>query len=287
MRTRCANCNTIFRITPEQLRARNGLVRCGQCQGIFNAFDSLVEEVIATASPTPASHSTAVTPQEQETVAMPELEAAPLDPIDAALAVQESPEESARAARDAGLVAARELSETPGYNRWAASALGADSASDFAAEPRRLLWPFVITAIVLVITLLAQLAYYYRSELVLQLPELRSVFTSLGLDIPLQRQVDLVTIEASDLQADNARGLLVLQATLKNRASYALAWPALELTLTDTNDSVVARRVVNPDEYLPSKIDSRAFAGTTEIGLKLWIESRQPAAGYRLYVFYP
>jgi predicted Zn finger-like uncharacterized protein len=42
MQTRCPDCQTVFRVTPEQLKARAGKVRCGQCQSVFNALDSLL-----------------------------------------------------------------------------------------------------------------------------------------------------------------------------------------------------------------------------------------------------
>lgn len=35
--TRCPTCETAFRVTPEQLDAANGMVRCGKCIGVFNA----------------------------------------------------------------------------------------------------------------------------------------------------------------------------------------------------------------------------------------------------------
>ena len=44
MRTRCPDCQTIFRVTPEQLKARAGKVRCGHCQSVFNALDSLLDD---------------------------------------------------------------------------------------------------------------------------------------------------------------------------------------------------------------------------------------------------
>ena len=51
MLTRCPSCATHFRVTPEQLKARTGRVRCGECQNVFNALDSLIEEpVVASAS---------------------------------------------------------------------------------------------------------------------------------------------------------------------------------------------------------------------------------------------
>ena len=41
---RCPECSTTFRVRPEQLRARQGRVRCGQCNHAFNALETLVEE---------------------------------------------------------------------------------------------------------------------------------------------------------------------------------------------------------------------------------------------------
>jgi len=49
--TRCPSCATHFRVTPEQLKARSGRVRCGQCQNVFNALDSLIEEPVVMAPP--------------------------------------------------------------------------------------------------------------------------------------------------------------------------------------------------------------------------------------------
>lgn len=44
MVTTCPHCQTTFRVTAEQLNARQGEVRCGHCLQIFNAFDSLAPE---------------------------------------------------------------------------------------------------------------------------------------------------------------------------------------------------------------------------------------------------
>lgn len=48
---RCPECSTTFRVRPEQLRARQGRVRCGQCNHAFNALETLVEEGGAPAHP--------------------------------------------------------------------------------------------------------------------------------------------------------------------------------------------------------------------------------------------
>src|SRR5437868_4726379 len=39
--TACVHCQARFRVTPQQLNARQGHVRCGQCNKIFNGFQSL------------------------------------------------------------------------------------------------------------------------------------------------------------------------------------------------------------------------------------------------------
>ncbi|KAA3653043.1 MAG: DUF3426 domain-containing protein, partial [Proteobacteria bacterium] len=60
MRTRCPACQTLFRISSEQLRARQGMVRCGHCRHTFNALDTLDTEPavsIAPAAPKPAARS--------------------------------------------------------------------------------------------------------------------------------------------------------------------------------------------------------------------------------------
>ena len=317
MRTRCPHCETVFRITAEQLRVRFGMVRCGQCQAVFNAFDSLVEGGAAlapdqadtpaplqAAASLPPSHASeeVLNPESQpEEIALappaalradaglpePSVSARP-DPIDVALAAEETLEQSTRAARDAGLMAVRDLSESPGYDRWSASALETGGKNDFSLDvPRRQNWPFTLASVVLLVLLLTQVAYYFRSDLSLRFPDLAQAYRTLNIEIPLARQADLVSIEVSDLQSDSGRGLLILQATLKNRAEYRQDWPLLELTLTDTNDAVVSRRVLKASDYLPAKADPKVFAGSSEIGIKLWLEAKQPAAGYRLFVFYP
>ncbi|MBX3665340.1 MAG: zinc-ribbon domain-containing protein [Burkholderiales bacterium] len=62
--TRCPHCQTVFRITPEQLRAHGGQVRCGRCLQIFNGLETLVPD-----APAPAvAEATMVEPAQADTV---------------------------------------------------------------------------------------------------------------------------------------------------------------------------------------------------------------------------
>jgi predicted Zn finger-like uncharacterized protein len=41
--TRCAACGTVFRVVPDQLRVSDGWVRCGRCDAVFDAAQSLFD----------------------------------------------------------------------------------------------------------------------------------------------------------------------------------------------------------------------------------------------------
>jgi predicted Zn finger-like uncharacterized protein len=44
MLTTCPECRTAFRISHAQLETRRGMVRCGYCRAVFNAYDTLLPE---------------------------------------------------------------------------------------------------------------------------------------------------------------------------------------------------------------------------------------------------
>ena len=45
MQTTCPECRTTFRVSQDNLGARRGLVRCGTCNAVFNAYDTLLPEL--------------------------------------------------------------------------------------------------------------------------------------------------------------------------------------------------------------------------------------------------
>ncbi len=370
MQTRCPECQTSFRVTPEQLKARAGKVRCGQCQGVFNALDSLVDAPASASAATnepslaPAEFSKptphhplqpahppaeihflpveqpAPTPQQavsspdaqtnalpaiQETPTPPEaspaLSAQPCQDItpaapgpthestaepptqptaqEATPAIIEASEDAARLSpteaqalgKATGLILPRETNEIPGYSKWAEGVMTTPISLP-QEKPTR--WPFVLATLTLLIALSGQLAYHFRGEIAALMPALRPLITgfskAIGSDVPLPRHVAQISIETSDLQTDAGRGnLLVLNATVRNRAAYPQDFPALELALTDTRDAALVRKVFLPEEYLPGGLPSNAqFPAGSDVAVRLWLEARDvEAAGYRLYVFYP
>jgi predicted Zn finger-like uncharacterized protein len=169
-----------------------------------------------------------------------------------------------------------------------------DSSFDFgphtARPPSRGWW---IGSLLLLLALLVQGAYRYRGEIAVLVPEAKPLLeracVELGCDLPLPRRAELLSIESSDLQADgNHSSVMVLTATLRNRAAFLQAFPALELSLTSAEGQTVARRVLLPKDYVaqPARWDA-GFAAGSELQVRVYIEAAAlKPTGYRLYLFY-
>lgn len=162
-------------------------------------------------------------------------------------------------------------------------------------EPTRratLLWGLL--ALLAVAALAMQAVHRYRSEIAAQFPGARDSLAAAcrvaGCQVLLPRHAEQMNIESSDLQADARReGVIVLNALLKNRASVAQEFPALELTLTDEGQRPVLRRVLMPRDYMDARraLEDGIAAGT-EVSLRVYLDAgRVRATGYRLYLFYP
>lgn len=259
MLTRCPACDTAFRISAEQLKAKQGKVRCGQCRHVFNALATLLDEEPPTG--------------DVQTELLP---AAPEAPR-----VEQPTVESLAASPEAASAPYHPELEAP-----------AEPLLHEGAAAKSRAWIWALCALLALLLLLLQAAVLFRTELSVLFPEakpvLREACAFLGCDLPLPHKPDLLGIEASDLHPDPG-GQLVLAATLKNRAPFVQAYPALELTLTNTGDQPLIRKVISPNEYLPKGSDAAAgFAANSDIALNLTLEAGvSGAAGYRIYLFYP
>ena len=126
-------------------------------------------------------------------------------------------------------------------------------AWDKPRERKRASW-MAAGALVLALLLTGQAIFHFRDAIAAHFPTTRAALVRAcgyaGCAIRPLRDVAALSIEASDLQADAAhRGLLILAANVRNRANFAIAYPHLELTLTDAQDQPVVRRAFAPAEY--------------------------------------
>jgi predicted Zn finger-like uncharacterized protein len=153
---------------------------------------------------------------------------------------------------------------------------------------------YAIGIVALSLAIVVQLVLEFRDVLAAHVPATRVLLAgacrALSCSIEPLKETAALSIEASDLQADPAhRGLLVLSATIRNRASHPIAYPYLELTLTDSSERIVVRRAFAPHDYAGGTVDfQQGIAANGERLVKLFIDaSATQQAGYQLYLFYP
>lgn len=214
MYTRCPECRTPFRITRAQLTARGGLVRCGKCQGVFSASEHLLW--FAPTAETPANGTFIVDEPKRRTR-------------------RKRRTAHADDRTDPAIPTISELS-------W--------------ARPQRRLHPLAWATInvALLVGLLAQGLYFYRNELARH-NALQAVVAEycfwLGCDIDTSEpwvapELGTTTIAPHPRFANALR----LRAVLVNRADAPQLHPRMEIVLTDSTGTVLARRIFQPRDYL-------------------------------------
>jgi predicted Zn finger-like uncharacterized protein len=163
---------------------------------------------------------------------------------------------------------------------------------------RKAFWrrPFVrmmlaLLTLALGAVLLLQAAYQDRDRLALAQPALRPALEHmcelLHCRLGPPRQIEAIVIDSSGfnrLRNDTYR----LSFTLRNTGPVQVAAPAMELTITDSQDQTIARRVLTPAEL---GAENNVIAPATElsrsVGLVLNTGGAARVAGYRLLAFYP
>jgi len=325
MLTTCPECATTFRIGHEQLDARQGMVRCGRCNAVFNAYDALRAEIEAPVETAPAE----VAVDEGMTIqAMPPIS----DPageggLDSVLAeTTENASSEALPDHDPDARTAEELptwledrEEDKDHSSDDNESLLASAMPENAHRPvRREIDDILLSELpgrasrtgdqaplglrilagtagfVLALLLAAQLTYFLRAPIVAWLPELRrpagQLCAVIGCDLPLAREIGALRIDASSLETDPEQAAHArLRITFSNRSSQTLEWPHFILKLTDVHNTVMTQRVFRPREYLKEGTalgKGIAARGEHEFQLDLDI-GKLNAAGYEVRPHYP
>ena len=153
---------------------------------------------------------------------------------------------------------------------------------------------FALLAAFLIVSAIAQSVYQWHDLIASRVPAssgaIEFVCQRLGCHIDVPAQIDAVSIESNELvNAGSAKNLFTLTLLLRNRSNLVQRWPAVELTLLDTADLPVLRRVLESSNYLPSGVDAKkGFPQNAEQTAKINFEvSQQKVANYRVLLFYP
>lgn len=276
--TQCPKCATRFKVTAAQLEAHDGLVRCGRCHEVFDAGKHLHDDepspqLSLPIEPEPQIEELpAPRPQSPEEFLFGTPTAPDLTAIKHVPGLEDEPTTLAQKVR-----IIEELTEEVQVKPQGSSG-----------------WLGFVSALLLILALTAQSTYYFRVELAAKLPGLKPLLheycTLLDCSVDLPRKIDLITIESSELTSDPGQASIVLlNALIHSKAQYPLAYPSLELTLTDTMDRPVARRLFGPADYLKAGSDEKqGFPANRDLDIKLRLDTTDLSpSGYRLFLFYP
>ena len=260
----CPQCLTAFKVVQDQLKVAHGWVRCGRCEQIFDARSHWLDL-------SDADLALAATPSRQN------------PPISA----QPAPVWSGPAF-------------TPMPNMSGQKTNGAMDADDFKElnlkedllfrEPMRSRRVWHVLNMVLGLALCCQWFWWAKSPLLAQWPAAhewaQTQCTQWNCQMDWPQGLGLVMIERAHFEPDG-EGHHRLQIQLSNRANHPVATPWVDLSLTDSDDRVVIRRALAPQEMgLPRHLTP----GTDAVSSVHWrvdsdLEDR--LSGYRAEIFYP
>lgn len=116
MLTRCLSCNAWFRVRAEHLSVAGGQVTCGQCNAVFNALETLIEEgttppVLTPVTPPPGA---APVPADDSDTTVPNAIVASVPGADAAPAADEDPHGARGWVEDAAMAPADTVATVSG-----------------------------------------------------------------------------------------------------------------------------------------------------------------------------
>ncbi|VTU22425.1 family finger-like domain protein [Variovorax sp. PBS-H4] len=201
-----------------------------------------------------------------------------------------------RAARESApvVLAASEpdsvLDSPRGLPRFAAAAAGGAAFWQRTGVRRASVGMAVFAAVLLVVQVLHQ----ERDAIAARQPSLRPALAALcgltGCELSAPKQIADITIDGASFAREKGGDAYRLNFTLRNGAPLPLAMPAIELSLLDTQERAVVRRVLMPAEFgAPSVLPARAER-TASLPLALTgseAAALPPVAGFHLLAFYP
>ena len=269
-------------------------MRCGKCSAVFDGVLNLLTEEAVAALPAEPSPQLGLF-EIRELSGLPAPGSGPVASagVNTAASVTAHPDATLEHATERVEATAPEFHASPAQEIPAKVVVPAFLEPEPPAAGHVVAW--TLLAFIALCALALQAAMHLRSEIGVLLPQgrpyLEAACEFLGCEVRLPRRADLLSIESSDLQADNQRpGVIILNALLRNRAPFAQEFPDLELTLTDQSERAVIRKVLKPRDYLQEKraVLPADMSGGAEEAVRIFLETGGIlATGYQLFLFYP
>ena len=253
MYARCPHCETVFAISAAHLRAALGHVQCGRCTRVFDALPYLID----------SPREVPIYPAPAPPLADAELDADVDSQIDGEL--EGEPYGAESAGRDSlDGAAARPIpaprDATPGQTpRAVPAALLEDLArpEPETASRRRGLAALAL-AVILLLTIVLQYAWFSPSDLVSRYPQASGFVDGLcaltGCDLGDGRDPGSIRVISRTVRVHpRYEGALRVRAVVVNTASRAQPYPHVRFTLFNVNGETIGSRVFAPREYLGAR----------------------------------
>jgi predicted Zn finger-like uncharacterized protein len=314
--TRCTSCGTVFRVVQDQLKVSEGWVRCGRCDEVFNALEGLFD--LDRDSPPEWSEPARGPGANQQPIDEgpvetddPEL----VDRIDeqifgtprrtgfGALTGLGSGERKgpdfadARFDTDVPADAIEPVMLDPLTQAPDSSSLDGSEAPEFvrhadrearwqSSGARKSLW---LLSALLALLLVGQAANHFRDGMAARLPgtvaALQAWCKFSGCTIEAPRRIEDIVVESTALAKAPVGDAFRLSVTVRNRSTTIAALPWIDLSLTDANGQLVARRALGPKDF-GSRATTMQPGGETSLQA-LMSTGTTRIAGYTVEVFYP
>ncbi len=296
--TSCPQCDTQFLLNDELIAAYGGKVQCGSCEHVFNASDRLTEvdddissadEYQAAIETTPAENTPPVNP-------LPPVETAPFDT---------GPDLTVNKETLAPQVTSTNLNGDVDYIIGQPAATVNPTAEKEAApeavlnldgvnkKTRQHSFLSILISLLLLLVFIGLSVYFLRGKIASEYPQLKpaleGVCKKLNCTIDLPKNLGLISIGNSDMQEDDAyQAVINFSSSLQNNATYSQAYPNIELTLTDSDDTPVIKKLIKPKDYLVSKKKLAQGLAPHEIAnIKIALRVDEASvASYRILLLY-
>ena len=309
--TSCPACQTQFLLTTEHLKAHHGKVQCGHCEHIFNAKNRLSEvsdDIHSTADykaslesgqeTTPPNNPSNTPPNTTLNVEDKPINAG-LDGVLGAVPNLDDLNASNTLYADADdpfIGDQTQINIDDNYSYEDETPIVIDdlaNATKLEKKKTKLnIWLLLLSLLLLALATL-QIMYFLRSKIASEYPQFKPYLVqacnALQCSIDLSKNLDLFTIDDSDMQeTEHYEKVVYFSSLLINNANYSQAYPNIELTLTDTEDKPVVRRLVTPVEYLKANANlAEGMPSKDEVRVKLAISVADlSVAGYRVLLAY-
>ena len=151
-----------------------------------------------------------------------------------------------------------------------------------------------VVSALLVLLLGGQFALHSRDALAAQYPGAKPMLNTMcsvaGCEVQPWRHIEVLSVENTGLIQAGSGNQYQLSVSLLNKGSVPVAMPWIELSLSDSQGALLARRTISPQEFRTDKgaAPGTSIGGGADLNLQVLLATgEQRVSGYGVVLFYP